>query len=136
MNIFSRQNKRLHIKKRKMDRIHNSRKPMINDERENEKELFILFVDARDALESISNDIISINWRNMAIHDPLRELIIHSQDARINIQIRLGFLDDIHIGKWVNQSWYLSPSLFNFYIRTTKTPENKILRPWEEIRCG
>jgi hypothetical protein len=44
-----------------MDRIHNSRKPMINDERENEKELFILFVDARDALESISNDIISIN---------------------------------------------------------------------------
>jgi hypothetical protein len=92
---------------------------IINNEVGKKKQLYILSLDLRGAIESIPHDLILQNLTSVEISEQLTKLIMNSRkEAAIQIQTKHIFADRITIGKRVKQGRSMSSSLFNLGIES------------------
>jgi hypothetical protein len=72
--------------------------------KENKKSINILYLDLRGPFGSVLYDLINKNMEQVGIRKCLRKIIFNSYDGTfINMQVKNGETDDLHIRKCVKQ---------------------------------
>jgi hypothetical protein len=83
----------------------------------NQRGLYILAIDLKDAFGSVSHKLLENNLKLLNLPEAVRNVIINSyDDASVQITTIKGITEDIQIKKGVKQGCPLSPALFNAFI--------------------